>query len=120
MAFYPGTHQLGYLGDAGEIDPDILDSDWPVISPSLEVGDVALMNSLTWHRSGPHVSGPDRVMADIIYQPASDPSGVALLRGEWRTEIFLKVRSNERLFKRSRTSMLKERQAKLDRLAIEE
>ena len=116
MIFYPGTHQFGYLGDAGEIDPSILDSAWPEISPSLEPGDVALMHSSTWHRSGPHVSGPDRVMADIIYQPASDPSSVALLRGEWGTEVFLTSRSNTKLFKRSRTSMLKELQEQLDRL----
>ena len=57
LIFYPGTHQFGYLGDAGEINPDIIDPDWPTITPSLEPGDIALMNSSTWHRSGPHAGG---------------------------------------------------------------
>jgi len=115
MVFYPGTHQYGYLGDAGEIDPSILDPNWPACSPSLEPGDVVLMNSLTWHGSGPHVRGPDRVLADIIYQPADDPSGIALLRGQWRTEIFLD-RRNAHLFVRSRVSRLVELQRELDSL----
>jgi hypothetical protein len=103
MIFYPGTHQFGFLGDAGEINPDILEPTWPTISPSLEPGDVALMNSLTWHRSGPHVSGHDRIMADIIYQPANDPSSNALLRGKWCTDIFLNKNAllNKKLFIRS-------------------
>lgn len=113
MVFYPGTHQYGYLGDAGEIDPAVLAPDWPSIAPSLEPGDVVLMHSLTWHRSGPHVGGPDRVLADIIYQPADDPSGTALLRGQWRTPIFLD-RRNTRLFLRSRTTRLAELQRAVD------
>lgn len=117
MVFYPGTHQFGYLGDAGEINADILDAAWPEVAPRLTPGDVALMHSSTWHRSGPHVSGPDRILADVIYQPANDPSGIALLRGEWRTEIFLPSRANDLLFRRSRTSMLKGQQMKIDQLA---
>ena len=113
MVFYPGTHQFGYLGDAGEINPTVLDADWPCISPILAPGDIVLMNSLTWHRSGPHLGGPDRVLADIIYQPADDPSGIALLRGKWRTEIFLDRRTAS-IFKRSRVSRLVEMQRELD------
>ncbi len=114
MIFYPGTHQFGYLGDAGEINPSIIDPDWPTVSPSLSPGDIVLMNSSMWHCSGPHVDGPDRVLADIIYQPADDPSGIALLRGEWRTEIFLDRKSD--LFVRSRVSRLVELQRELDGL----
>lgn len=118
LVFYLGTHQFGYLGDAGEINPEILDPDWPTVAPSLVPGDVALMNSLTWHRSGPHVSGPDRIVADIIYQPANDPSSVALLRGQWRTEIFLNSKhpKRDKLFTRSRTSKLAEMGNRLDEL----
>lgn len=118
LVFYPGTHQFGYLGDAGEINPDFLDPSWPAISPSLTPGDIALMSSLTWHRSGPHISGPDRIMADIIYQPASDPSTNALLRGQWRTEIFMNkaALASRQLFNRSRSSRLQEMQRRLDQL----
>ena len=112
MTFYPGTNQFGYLGDAGELNPEVLDKDWPVICPSLNPGDFVLMNSCTWHSSGPHVSGPDRVLADIIYQPADDPSSIDLLRGRWQTEIFLKRRPD--LFLRSRVTRLKELQSRVD------
>ena len=115
LVFYPGTHQYGYLGDAGEINPEVLPPDWPAYSPSVAPGDIVLMHSLTWHRSGPHVGGPDRVLADIIYQPADDPSGIALLRGQWRTEIFLD-RKQTRLFVRSRTTRLVELQREVDAL----
>jgi len=113
MVFYPGTHQYGYLGDAGEINLAVLDTDWPSYSPSVEPGDIVLMHSLMWHRSEPHVSGPDRVLADIIYQPADDPSGIALLRGNWRTEIFLD-RRDARIFLRSRVTRLAELQREVD------
>lgn len=119
MIFYPGTHQFGYLGDAGEINPAILGPDWPTVSPSLQPGDVLLMNSLTWHGSTPHVAGPDRVLVDIIYQPADDPSGIALLRGNWRTEIFLDRREPE-IFVRSRVSRLGEMQREIDGLKAQQ
>ena len=118
MIFYPGTHQFGYLGDAGEINRDVLDANWPEISPCLLPGDIALMDSLLWHRSGPHIGGADRVLADIIYQPADDPSGIALLRGNWRTEIFLD-RKKSGMFMRSRVTRLVEMQAELDALKSE-
>lgn len=115
VTFYPGTHHFGYLGDAGEIDPSILPEVWPEFTPTLQPGDVALMNSLVWHRSGPHVRGPDRVLVDIIYQPADDPSGIALLRGKWRTDLFLD-RRDKQLFVRSRVTRLVEMQRELDAL----
>jgi|SRR5690348_2292983 len=119
MIFYPGTHQFGYLGDAGEINPAILGPDWPTLSPNLQPGDVVLMNSLTWHGSNPHVAGPDRILADIIYQPADDPSGVALLRGNWRTEVFLD-RKEPNVFLRSRVSRLSEMQREIDQLRTQQ
>jgi hypothetical protein len=116
MVFYPGTHHYGYLGDAGELDADFLDPDWPTLCPSLEPGDVALMNSCTWHRSGPHVSGPDRVLADIIYQPAGDPSSKELLRGQWQTDLF--VDRKKPMFKRSRVKRLEELQGQVDEFKL--
>ena len=101
LFFYPGTHQFGYLSDAGELDPAILGEAWPVISPDLAPGDVVLMDSSIWHGSVPFVDGVDRVFADIIYQPADDPSGKSLLRGQWQTEIFID-QDKSKIFKRSR------------------
>jgi len=119
LNFYVGTHQFGYLGDVGEINPSVIDADWPSICPSLKPGDVALMNSSTWHMSGPHTGGPDRVIADIIYQPASDPSGVALLRGQWQTELFSSKIPRNDIFVRCRSSRLREMQQKLDAFEAE-
>lgn len=105
MYLYPGTHRFGYLGDAGSINPEILPTDWPVITPSLEPGDFMLMRSLTWHGSGPFIEGDERVMTDFIYQPASDPSTRELVRGksgwngcfltEKRQDIFASCRSSK-------------------------
>lgn len=113
MKFYSGTHKFGYLGDAGEISPDMIEGrSWSC--PFLQPGDAVLMHSATWHASFPHVSGPDRVLADIIFQPADDPSGKELLRGKWRCEPQPWLRE-EGIFKRSRTSRLKELQAIVDK-----
>ncbi len=114
MVFYPGTHQYGYLGDAGQLNPDFLDPAWPSICPSLEPGDVALMNSSTWHRSEPHTGGPDRILVDIIYQPANDPSGIELLRGQWRTEIFLPLEARGKVFSNSRAIRLQQMRQRLE------
>src|SRR6185369_6134762 len=81
MAFLPGTHHAGYLGDVGEIDIAATAPDWPILRPTLAPGDILLMHDCTWHGSEPHVSGPDRVLAQLQYQPASDPSSIELLRG---------------------------------------
>lgn len=114
MIFYPGTHHYGYLGDAGEINLDIFGG-WTAFCPRLEPGDVVLMHPFTWHGSGPHRHGSDRVTVQICYQPSDDPSGTELLRGQWRTEIFVGDPSPERLFRRSRVGRLREMQAEIDK-----
>lgn len=116
LVFYPGTHHFGYLGDAGELNASVLPSDWPTLAPSLAPGDVALMNSNTWHRSGPHLGGPDRIMADIIYQPADDPSSIALVQGEWDTEIHFAREDRQNLFNRCRAKTVQELQRRLTEL----
>jgi hypothetical protein len=80
LTYYLGTHKYGFLGDAGEINPDQFKEKWPQYTPELYPGDFAIMNSLVWHTSGVNEAGIDRIVADIIYQPASDPSGKELLR----------------------------------------
>lgn len=116
LVLYPGTHALGYMGDAGELNRELLDPAWPAVSPALDPGDILLMHECTWHGSGPHVGGPDRVLVQITYQPASDPTGVELLRGRWRTAYRLADHPRDRFFTRSRVSRLRELQAEVDRL----
>jgi len=72
LCFYPGTHKFGHLGDAGHINPEM--ANVSSTCPHLLPGDAVIMNSYTWHSSGPHQSGPDRVIADMIWQPHTDNS----------------------------------------------
>ncbi|CAB3695619.1 hypothetical protein LMG22037_03221 [Paraburkholderia phenoliruptrix] len=106
MTFYAGSHKLGVLGDAGEINPDSFDFEWPKITPELSPGDFVIMNSALWHESGPNVSGINRIMADTIVQPADDPTGKDLLCGEWQTEIFYSTANYIRFFANSRVLKL--------------
>lgn len=94
LSFYIGSHQYGYLGDAGEINPEKF-TKWEKVCPKLNVGDVAVMNSLTWHESGPNLTDKDRVLFDIIIQPSNDPSGKYLIDGEWETDFWIEERKNE-------------------------
>ncbi len=114
MRFYLGTNHFGYLGDAGELSDDLIASDWPTLSPDLKPGDLAIMDSFTWHDSAPHVEGEDRVMADIHLQPAGDPSGIELLRGRDTAQYRLPREMRERLFKNSRVTRLRALQAEVD------
>jgi len=115
ISFYPGTHHFGYLGDAGEVNTEILGPDWPLICPSLYPGDIALCHTCTWHCSPPHINGPDRILVQATFQPASDPSSTALLRGKWKTRYRLSELSRDKFFKRSRSTRLRELQTQVDR-----
>jgi len=106
LTFYLGTHNYGYLGDAGEIDPEQFTDKWPAVTPELQPGDFAIMNSLLWHKSGINEAGIDRIVADIIYQPANDPSGKELVRGEWQTDIFIAHENITKFFKTSRVKKI--------------
>ncbi|OED36859.1 hypothetical protein AB833_25980 [Chromatiales bacterium (ex Bugula neritina AB1)] len=106
MYLYPGTHRFGYLGDAGAINARVLPADWPVITPSLEPGDFMLMNSLTWHGSGPFHSGDERVMTDFIYQPSTDPSTAEVVSGGQGWEGSFLTQAREKIFLQSRSSKL--------------
>ncbi len=56
LGFYLGSHKCGYLGDAGEIDPNGFSFSFQKITPTLYPGDFVVMNSHTWHESGPNIS----------------------------------------------------------------
>ncbi len=113
LIFYPGTHKYGYLGDAGEISRGMLAHGEPVC-PTLTQGDFVIMHSATWHCSGANYEQVDRILADIIVQPADDPSGDVLLRGEWRTPIRIAKEARDKLLIRSRASRLREMQSIID------
>jgi Phytanoyl-CoA dioxygenase (PhyH) len=106
MSFHLGSHKLGVLGDAGEINPESFDFKWPKLTPELNPGDFVIMNSALWHESGPNLSGVNRIMADTIVQPADDPTGKDLLCGEWQTDIFYSPQNYIRYFVNSRVLKL--------------
>lgn len=119
MVFYPGTFRFGYLGDAGEINRQILPPDWPTLHPSLAPGDMAVMQSMTWHESSAFVEGPDRIITDFIYQKADDPSTIEVVAGEggWEAN-FLNAKRGENfqtaLFQRSRTTTINDLKRQLE------
>jgi hypothetical protein len=102
MTFHVGSHALGSLGDAGEINPASFDVQWPTITPELAPGDFVIMDSRLWHESGPNISGVDRILADMIIQPADDPTGQELICGEWQTDVFFSPKDITRHFVNSR------------------
>lgn len=102
MSFYIGSHKLGYLGDAGEINPDSFDIKFRKLTPTLQPGDFVVMNSSLWHESGPNISGVNRILADTIFQPADDPTGKELIAGQWKTDIFYSPLNCIRYFVNSR------------------
>ena len=116
LQFYPGTHHFGYLSDVGEINIEAIAPEWPKIWPNVRPGDIILMHGCTWHGSGPHVSGPDRIVAQLQYQPASDPSSVELLHGTDVGRVSLTDITPSMIFKRSRVTRLTELQAEVTRL----
>jgi ectoine hydroxylase-related dioxygenase (phytanoyl-CoA dioxygenase family) len=116
LTYYLGTHKYGFLGDAGEINPEQFNEKWPQYTPELQPGDFAIMNSLIWHTSGVNEAGIDRIVADIIYQPANDPSGKELLRGKWQTDFFIDRNRNPKdFFKWSRVTRLVELNEKINK-----
>jgi len=115
ISFYPGTHHFGYLGDVGEIDTSMIRDDWPLVTPDLKPGDIALAHTCTWHCSPPHEGGPDRILVQSTFQPSSDPSSTSLLRGEWKTRFRLGGKiPRDKFFIRCRSSRIRELQAQVD------
>jgi ectoine hydroxylase-related dioxygenase (phytanoyl-CoA dioxygenase family) len=102
LTFHLGTHKYGYLGDAGEINPDSFDIKWPKITPELNPGDFVIMHSSLWHESGPNLSKIDRVIVDTHYQPANDPTGKELLSGVWETDFWFSMENPIKYFNNSR------------------
>ncbi|GGY96278.1 phytanoyl-CoA dioxygenase family protein [Pseudoduganella plicata] len=113
MSFYAGSHKMGYLGDAGEINPDSFDIQWPKVTPELQPGDFIVMNSSLWHESGPNRNGEHRILADMILQPADDPTGKELLSGSWQTDFFYSPVNCIRYFTSSRVLKIMKYEAEL-------
>jgi ectoine hydroxylase-related dioxygenase (phytanoyl-CoA dioxygenase family) len=116
MGFYLGTHQYGLLGDAGEINPDAFDDQWPIVHPIVNPGDLIIMHSCLWHFSSPYETGEDRVLADTILQSSSDPSTSNIIHGKIGSAVHLSNKDVFGLFKRSRATRMIELTNQLNNL----
>jgi ectoine hydroxylase-related dioxygenase (phytanoyl-CoA dioxygenase family) len=107
LSFYLKSHKCGYLGDAGEINPNGFGIKFEKITPSIYPGDVVIMNSHIWHESGPNIAKIDRIIADIHYQSSNDPTGKELLSGEWETDFWYSMEDPTKYFINSRILKIK-------------
>jgi hypothetical protein len=92
LKYVVGSHKYGNL-QRGTIDRTQFPP-MPEFAPSVDVGDIVVMNFLTWHYSDAAVTPDDRPLLQIVYQPSSDGShgsvklgmsGPTLVAGTWRT-----------------------------------
>jgi hypothetical protein len=95
LKFVAGSHKYGSL-ERGTVDRSCFRF-MPDIAPSLETGDIVMMDFLTWHYSETPVVQDERPLMQIVYQPSSDGSfggtkiGVpepTLVHGDWQTSHF--------------------------------
>jgi hypothetical protein len=82
LVFYDGSHTLGPV-ERGVIDIDRYPEFAPTC-PSLEVGDVLLADFLTWHSSIPVEEDEERILLQVVLQPASDRSSNNVLGKGWQ------------------------------------
>jgi hypothetical protein len=113
---YPGTHNFGYLGDAGEI-ADLLPEGYPVICTDLKAGDLFIMHSAIWHESFENISRSNRVYLEVHLQSADEPTTNRVICGqrnsEWRFEV-----SESDIFVSSRKTKLTNLYAEIQALKL--
>jgi hypothetical protein len=110
LTFVPGSHKFGYLGDAGAIREAILPEDLLLITPDASPGDIIIMNSYLWHKSGNNMNGLDRVYYDIHVNSSDDPASKFILDDSQEREYHIDY-ALDRIFDNSRLQRL-ERYAK--------
>jgi hypothetical protein len=113
LIFVPGSHKFGYMGDAGAINDEIIPTELMLATPSVSPGDVIVMNSFTWHKSGENKSGKERIYYDIHVNDSRDPSVKKVIVGESQSEYKIDY-SSEILFTNSRMQRLKNLYKKLN------
>lgn len=114
LALYPGTHHLGYLGDAGEI-ADILPEGFPVVAPDLKAGDLLVMHSSVWHKSPENVSGTERVYLEVHIQHIDEPTTSVEVCGERTSKWALRLKPDD-IFVSSRAQRLRSLYQKIEAL----
>ena len=106
LTFIPGTHKFGFLGDAGEINEKIIPPSLVQLTPEIMPGDVVVMDSCLWHKSGPNLTGGERVYYDIHINSSQDPASKFVISGKDNSEYKFNYDQNI-LFNNSRVQRLK-------------
>jgi hypothetical protein len=114
LVLYPGTHNYGYLGDAGEIS-NVLPPGYPKVETNTRPGDVLIMHSGTWHESPENGELTDRVYLEVHIQDINEPTTKFVICGQRQTEWLLHLTEHE-LFVNSRTQRIKRLYEEVDRL----
>jgi hypothetical protein len=83
LVFFERSHLFGPL-ERGDIDVARYEAGLPRNCPDLAVGDVLLADFLTWHYSAPALAPKERILFQLVFQPADDPSSAHVVRGERR------------------------------------
>ena len=94
------------MGDTGEINEEILPNNYPCIETDLDLGDILVMHSATWHKSSESKNKKDRVYLEIHIQNIEDPSTVIEILGRRKSNWKLNTLNNE-IFSNSRTQKIK-------------
>jgi hypothetical protein len=106
LIVFPGTHHFGSLGDAGEINEEILPENYPQIATHMFPGDLMIMNSAIWHKSEKNLDETPRIYLEIKIQDANDPTSDYIACGKRHSE-FSNLLGVDEIFKSSRVTKLK-------------
>ena len=106
LILYLGTQHFGYLGEAGEIDPNILPKAYPKVVSNSPPGDVIVMHSSVWHESPTNKTLTDRVYLQVNIQDANCFTTKNVICGE-RTSEWSNLLTVDEIFLNSRTQRLK-------------
>jgi ectoine hydroxylase-related dioxygenase (phytanoyl-CoA dioxygenase family) len=106
LILYLGTQHFGYLGEAGEIDPNILPKAYPKVVSNTQPGDVIVMHSSVWHESPTNKTLTDRVYLQVNIQDANCSTTKNVICGE-RTSEWSNLLTVDEIFLNSRTQRLK-------------
>lgn len=105
LTFVPGSHKFGYLGDVGAIKDSLIPDELKVITPTVNVGDIVIMNSFVWHRSGANEDKTERVYYDIHLNSSNDPASKYVLVKDDARDYVLNY-ANDKIFENSRLQRL--------------
>jgi ectoine hydroxylase-related dioxygenase (phytanoyl-CoA dioxygenase family) len=105
LAFYPGTHNFGLLGDAGALK-HALPSDYPKLAPICSAGDLVIMHSGIWHYSEKATKDMPRIYLESKICSADDPAAETIVCGR-RTNAWSIKYAHDDLFEDSRTQRLR-------------